>query len=111
MAGPFGPVWAGGVLKTWWRKRAGPGAKGGVSRKGLACFGRGCVKDLARLGRRCVKDLVAGLGCEGSALWCLCIDQVPQLLASKKAHPDLNQGPADLQSAALTTSQLSYVPT
>ena len=48
------PVSAGGVLKTWWRKRAGPGAKGGVSRKWPA-----------RLGRRCVKDLVAETGRPG----------------------------------------------
>ena len=28
----------------------------------------------------------------------------------KRAHPDLNQGPADLQSAALTTELCTHVP-
>ena len=32
-----------------------------------------------------------------------------QLLAGKRAHPDLNQGPADLQSAALTTELCTHI--
>ncbi len=28
----------------------------------------------------------------------------------RRAHPDLNQGPADLQSAALTTELCTHVP-
>ena len=30
-------------------------------------------------------------------------------IAPKRAHPDLNQGPADLQSAALTTELCTHM--